>query len=48
MTRRRNPQQDLFKVDRGPDTESWSVGEISNMFDILPIHCDELGNYNQS
>ena len=24
------------------------IGEMSNMFDILPIHCDKLGNYNRS
>ena len=26
--------------------ESRRVGEISNMFDILWIHCNKLGNYN--
>ena len=28
------------------DTELWRVSEISNMFDILLIHRDKLGNYN--
>ena len=31
---------------QGPDTESGRIGEISNMFDILPIHCVKPGNYN--
>ena len=26
---------------QGPDQESWRVGEISNMFDILPTNCQE-------
>ena len=32
---------------KGLDTESWTVGEISNMFDILPIHCDKPGKCNR-
>ena len=30
------------------DQESGRVGEILNMFDILPTHHDKLGNYIQS
>ena len=33
---------------QGPDTESGRVGETSNMFDILPIHQENTGNYNRS
>ena len=29
------------------NTELWRVSEISNLFDILPIHHDKLGNHNQ-
>ena len=29
-----------------PDTESWWVGEISNMFNIFLIHQDMVRNYN--
>ena len=32
---------------QGLDKELGWVGEISKMFDILPIHCDKLGSYNQ-
>ena len=31
-----------------PDTESWKVREISNIFDILLIHHEKPGNYNRS
>ena len=29
------------------DAESWRVGELSNMFDIMPIRRDKPGNYNR-
>ena len=35
-------------LESGRDTESGRVGEISNMYDILPIHSDKLENYNLS
>ena len=27
---------------------TWKVSQISNMFDILPIHHDKAGNYNRT
>ena len=34
--------------NHSPDTESWRVGDISNMFDIWSIHHDKLRYYIRS
>ena len=31
----------------GQGQKPWIASEILNMCDILPIHCNQLGNYNQ-